>query len=231
MSIGCCLYRFHQHSVLLDRDYWVAPTISPHFQYHTLNLVVMTYSITVLLHFQCTALLNLSICYTSVCNCRSNTITLMKTWNKVENLVKKTTWVMKQIYRLNICVCACVRVCVCVSVLISIQCVQLWSSNGTQWCSGMQAGLMRQRPGHDTWSWLCSQLACLGWVITWIHTVSSSISLNRMLGGKEWHLPWAALEISFTSIPGRKLLCITHVNLQIYLYLYLIHDVVLDKYY
>ena len=102
MSIGCCLYRFHQHSVLLDRDYWVAPTIPPHFQYHTLKLVIMTYSITVLLHFQCTALLNLSICYTSVCNCRSNTITLMKTWNKVENLVKKTTWIMKQIYRLNI---------------------------------------------------------------------------------------------------------------------------------
>ena len=104
MSIGCCLYRFHQHSVLLDRDYWAAPTISPHFQYHTLKLVIMTYSITVLLHFQCTALLNLiySICYTSVCNCRSNTITLMKTWNKVENLVKKTTWIMKQIYRLHI---------------------------------------------------------------------------------------------------------------------------------
>ena len=43
------------------------------------KLVIMTYSITVLLHFQCTALLNLSICYTSVCNCRINTITLMKT--------------------------------------------------------------------------------------------------------------------------------------------------------
>ena len=34
-----------------------------------------------------------------------------------------------------------------------------------------------------------------------------------MLGGNEWHLPWAALEISLTSIPGCKLSCTTHVNL------------------
>ena len=68
-------------------------------------------------------------------------------------------------------------------------------------------------PGYDNQSWLCSQLACLGWVITWIGTVSSSsISLDRLLGGNEWHLSWAALEISFTSIPGCKLSCSAHVK-------------------
>ena len=52
-------------------------------------------------------------------------------------------------------------------------------------------------------------------------TVSSSIGIDRMLGGEgkegggegnEWHLAWVVLEKSFTSIPGSDLPCTTHVT-------------------
>ena len=51
-------------------------------------------------------------------------------------------------------------------------------------------------------------------------TVSNSISLDKLLGDNEWRLPWAALKISLTSIPGRKFSCTTHVNLWLNLTLF-----------